>query len=433
MKPLLKIAILLLGLLLISISYFTERHESILLLSQYTLLFGLYVFASNNKKRFSDKEILSVAIVFRLSLLLLIPNLSEDVFRFIWDGKIWLNRLDSYAILPSEAIGERYNGLSQELFNQLNSPGYYTIYPPINQLLFYIAALSKSTLGSIIIIRIFILAAEIGTVLLLPKVLKQHHLNPRCVIWYALNPLVILELSGNLHFEAFVIFFTLATLYFFNKGENNKSAIATGLAIAFKLIPLILLWGIVRKISHRNWITYCLLALSILILTLIPLLFSDALKGIITSSALYFKSFEFNASVYYLVREIGFWWKGYNIIATSGPMMGILTATSIILFNLLARKSVTVPERFLWTWFFYCLFATTLHPWYCLPLVVFGLLSRYKFPLLWTFLIFFTYIGYTETGFQENLWVTFSEYILLFSFIVVELIQKKKNSPIASF
>lgn len=433
MKPLPKIAALLLGLLLISISYFTKRHESILLLSQYTLLFGLYLFTSNQKEKFSHKEIISLAIVFRLSLLLLIPNLSEDVFRFIWDGKMWLNGLDSYAMLPSEVADFGYYGLSEELFHQLNSPGYFTIYPPINQLLFYTAALSTSTMGSIIILRLFILSAEIGTLLLLPQVLKQHHLNPKYAIWYAFNPLVILELSGNLHFEAFIIFFMLVALYYFYKGANHKSAIATGLAIAFKFIPLILLWGIVKKISFSNWIKYCLIAISVLLITLLPLMFSDALKGISTSSALYFQSFEFNASIYYLVREIGFWWKGYNIIATSGPWMGILTAICIISFNLIAKKSVTVPERFLWTWFFYCLFATTLHPWYCLPLVIFGLLSGYKFPVLWTFLIFFTYIGYTESGFQENLWITFMEYILLFSFIVFEVIQKKKSGIVISF
>ncbi|PTB93698.1 hypothetical protein C9994_12795 [Marivirga lumbricoides] len=426
MRILPKIAFLLLGTLFITISYFTKRHESLLLLSQYGLLFGLYLLISNAKENFTINYITGFAIVFRLSLLLLVPNLSEDVFRFIWDGKMWLNGLDSYAMLPFEAVNLGYSDLSQPLFNKLNSPEYYTIYPPVNQLIFYIAAFANTTLGSIIIIRLFILLAEVGTLILLPKVLKQYDLNPKYVIWYALNPLVVLELSGNLHFEAFVIFFAVLAIFYFNQHKLKKSAIATGLAISFKLIPLILLWGYLKKIKLNYWVQYCLIAILIALFTLLPLFFSEVFNGIFTSSALYFKSFEFNASIYYLVREIGFWQKGYNIIAIAGPLMGILTAFSIILYNLLAKESTQLSERFLWTWLFYCLFATTLHPWYCLPLVAFGILSEYKFPIVWTFLIFFTYIGYTKSGFEENLWITFLEYILLFGFIVFEIIRKRK-------
>ncbi|MBK6263626.1 hypothetical protein JKA74_01160 [Marivirga sp. S37H4] len=420
-----KIAIALFGLILLSISYFTGRSDSFLLLSQFTVLFGLYLYLAATRDKISLAEITGFALLFRLLLLFLIPNLSEDVFRFIWDGKMWLNGLNAYTVLPSEATNQELQHLSPSLFNSLNSPAYYSIYPPINQLLFYIAALAENTTFSIVIIRLFVLAAEIGTLIILPKALVQFGHSAKNVIWYALNPLVILELTGSLHFEAFIIFFAVLACYHYKKGKWKKSAIWMGFAIAFKLIPVILLAAVFKKLSFKKWFQYCLIAGLVFAISIAPVLFSNGFKGMIESSSLYFKSFEFNGSIYYLSRAFGYWWKNYNIIATTGPLMGILSFISILVYNIMVKKSVSIAEKFMWTWFLYCLFATTLHPWYCLPLLAFGLLTHYKFPILWTFLIFFTYIGYTESGFQENLWITLMEYILLFTFVVFEIIGRR--------
>ncbi len=424
-----KIVFIIFVALLVSISYFTQRHQSLLLLSQYSILFGIYTLFSLQKKALTLKTIILAGIGFRLLFLLLEPNLSEDVYRFIWDGKMWLSGLNAYEWLPKEIFLQNKDWMSN-LFTQINSPEYYTIYPPVNQVIFYLAALADSTTLSITIIRVFIIIAEIGTLFLIPKVLKQYQLSSKTLIWYAFNPLILIELTGNLHFEAFVIFFTLLSIYYFNSSKSVKSAIAMGLAIAFKLLPLILLAAYFRKTSLKKWVIYSAISFSVVTLSLFPLLFSDAIQGILNSSELYFKSFEFNASLYYLTRTIGYAIKGYNIIAFTGPLMGILSFTMIILFNLLARKTMVLPERMMWTWLIYCLFATTLHPWYCLPLLTLGILSGYKFPIWWTFLIFFTYIGYTTTGFSENLWVTFSEYILLLIFIVFEILNR--SNPIAN-
>jgi hypothetical protein len=421
MSLLQKITCIIFSGLLLSIGYFTQRHESLLLIGQFTALFSLYLFLALKPEKLSIPIIIFIAVSFRLIFFLLEPNLSEDVYRFIWDGKMWLAGLNAYEWIPKEMLSLLKENWMEPLFTQLNSPDYYTIYPPANQLLFYIAAFTDSTLLSIIIIRIFIIAAEIGTLLLLPKLLRQYNLPAQNMVWYAFNPLILLELTGNLHFEAFVIFFIVLSLYYFKKSELFRSSLSLGFAIAFKLLPLILIAAYFRKISLQNWIKYGLVSVLVLLLSLIPILFSNALNGILNSSELYFTSFEFNGSIYYLTRAIGYTLKGYNIIAFAGPLMGILSFLGIIILNLFAKKTISLVERMMWTWFIYCLFATTLHPWYCLPLLVLGILSRYKFPVLWTFLIFFTYIGYTSTGFSENLWVTFLEYILLFVFIVIEI------------
>lgn len=419
-------ALLLMSALLISISYYTLRYESALLIGQFIALFGSYLFLTYRKIDFSLKEIITFGIFFRLLLLLLTPNLSEDVYRFLWDGKLWWEGIDAYAFLPSEIAKE--NILSPELFAQLNSPNYYSIYPPLNQLIFAFGAIFENTTLGIISIRLFVILAEIGTLILLPKVLKQYGKDPKFLLFYAFNPLVILELSGNLHFEALVIFFLIWAILEFEKRRNHKSAIALGLAVSFKLVPLILLASFFRKLNLRQYIKFILLACLVAAISFLPFLFSDALKGISTSTSLYFKNFEFNASLYYLIREIGFAVKGYNIIATAGPLMGILAFSGMVIFNILASSKLKLPERMLWTYMIYFLLATTVHPWYVLPILVLGILSEYKFPVLWSFMVFFTYWGYSQFGYQEHLGIVAVEYISLMVFIVFEVVQRIKNN-----
>tara|TARA_R110002012_G_scaffold252147_1_gene430635 strand:+ start:471857 stop:473119 length:1263 start_codon:yes stop_codon:yes gene_type:complete len=411
--------------LLISTSYFTFRYENILLIAQYTALFVLYLFLAYQKDRFSLKEIIAFGILFRLLLLLLIPNLSDDVYRFLWDGKLWWEGVDAYAYLPRGIVQD--NILSSELFAQLNSPNYYSIYPPLNQLIFSVAGLFENISMGIIVIRIFIILAEIGTLFLLPKVLRQYGKDSKLLLIYAFNPLVILELSGNLHFEAFVVFFLIWAIFEFEKQNHNKSAVSLGLAISFKLLPLILLAGFFKKLDMKSYLKFIVVAIAIAIMSFLPFLFSDALQGIIKSSSLYFQNFEFNASLYYLIREIGFAVKGYNIIATSGPWMGILSFAAMIIFNLLASPKIKLSERMLWTYIIYFLLATTVHPWYVLPILVLGIISGYRFPILWSFTIFLTYWGYSVSGYEENLGIVAFEYISLLVFIVIELPGKNKN------
>lgn len=362
----------------------------------------------------------------RALLLILSPNLSEDVYRFLWDGKLWWEGIDAYAFMPSELI--KAKALNPELFSKLNSPDYYSIYPPINQFLFLIAGVFENVNAGIITIRVFVILAEFGVLILLPKVLIQYQKDPKLLIYYAFNPLVLLELTGNLHFEVFVIFFLMLAIYEFDRGNRTKSALATGLAISFKLVPMILLASFFKKLSLRRYLTFSTVAVLIAIISFIPFMFSDAVKGILNSTSLYFQNFEFNASIYYLIRKIGYGVKGYNIIATAGPLMGVLSFSAMVLFNISAPSKMKLPERMMWTYLIYFFFATTVHPWYVLPILVLGILSEYKFPVLWSFTIFFTYWGYSVSGYQEYLGIVAVEYISLGAFIVFELIQRTKNN-----
>jgi hypothetical protein len=151
-----------------------------------------------------------------------------------------------------------------------------------------------------------------------------------------------------------------------------------------------------------------------------PLLSEALVSGLGSSIGLYFQKFEFNASIYYVVREIGYEMKGYNTIATSGKRLALAAFGGILLFSLLERKK-RLPTALMWVWLIYLLFATTVHPWYIIPLFAFSLFTQFGFPLLWTALVFLSYSGYYEGGFEEKLSLTALEYLLVLGMLLLEL------------
>ena len=185
-----------------------------------------------------------LGVIARITLLFCVPALSDDVYRFIWDGRLWVAGENPFSSLPIDYVARGYdvNGLNEALFNRLNSPEYFTIYPPLPQFTFWLSALASidSIYGSIIVQRVILLSAEVITVLyLLPKALQYWRKNQYRTLIYALNPMLILEITGNLHHEGLVAFFLL--LSWINLREHNwfSGALAMVGAICSKLLPLL--------------------------------------------------------------------------------------------------------------------------------------------------------------------------------------------------
>jgi hypothetical protein len=322
-------------------------------------------------------------------------------------------------------------GIDKTLFQLLNSPEYFTIYPPVNQAIFALTAwlFPDSLYGSTVFIRLWLLLAELGSLYLLFLLLRKMALPVKRWLLYALNPLIILELTGNLHFEALMIFFLLMSLYLLRKEQLVWAAFFFALAVSTKLLPLILLPLYWRRLGTTKAWQFYLMTAAFTLLMFLPLFSYELLAGLSQSVSLYFQKFEFNASVYYIIREIGFVLKGYNIIGSAGRWLAVSTFVGIIIYTLLERKD-RLPSAWMWVWLIYLLLATTVHPWYVAPLLAFSIFSSYRFAVLWSGLIFLSYAGYVTDGFSENLLLTGLEYGLLMMFIGYELYSNFKKQPI---
>lgn len=143
----------------------------------------------------------------------------------------------------------------------------------------------------------------------------------------------------------------------------------------------------------------------------------------------FLQKFEFNASIYYLFREFGYYWVGYNWIHQAGPFLAILVLLGISSMAFFEKNWnwKSLFDRMLFAICLYLALATIVHPWYVSLPIVMCLFTRFRFPILWSGLVFLTYINYSYSEYFENLWMVSIEYILVFGFLTYELFYSKQS------
>jgi len=427
--------VLMLGLA-VSIGYTVSQSEFALLYPQYLVWFGLYwgVFQRVSSRR-EIRFFLGLAVLLRLAMVFAMPQLSDDVYRFVWDGRLWVQGISPFAHLPAYYLqaGQEVPGLDPALYEKLNSPGYYTIYPPLAQAVFSLGVwlFPNSLYGSVLVMKGVLFLFELGTLWLIPQLLIQLRLPARNALIYALNPLIILELVGNLHLEGIMLFFLLGAIWLLVRQRWWFSAILFGLSAAAKLLSLLFLPLLVRPLGWKRLAGYSMLAVGLLALLFWPFLRGSGLDHFGQSLDLYFRKFEFNASFYYLLRALGEWQVGYNPIGLLGPALAV--ATFLVVMSLMIwgprYGDRALLQNMLFALTAFLLLATTVHPWYLTLPIGLSLFTRYRFPVLWSALIMLTYINYSYEPYRENLWVVALEYLLVIGFMAWELHAHGRPSP----
>ncbi|NVJ47172.1 MAG: hypothetical protein HWE07_08580 [Cytophagia bacterium] len=422
-------AFILSAALTIYIGYFVPRESTIELVTAYSLIFVSIIVIFRKLETGEEELAYYWGMLLRVLLIASVPKLSDDIFRFVWDGRLLTSLEDPYKHLPAYFLDKNIEGIDQALFAKLNSQEYFSIYPPLNQVIFFLGALfsPNSIVWSTVVIRIVLLIFELGNIRLIQRLLAHYGLPQKYGLIYALNPLVILELTGNLHFEAIVIFFLLQALWYYEQNKLHRSAVFFGLSVATKFIPLIVLPLLLKKIGLKKTVIYGLIVLATVAVSFLPLINTAHVWAIWDSMTLYFQKFEFNGSIYYLARWYGFETAGHNIIAQSGKWMMYATFGTIMIYSLVSRKKTDWPRQMVWVWLLYLLFATTVHPWYVIPLLAVSVFSIVRFPFIWSYLIFLTYINYSGGEYQDRIDVVMIEYGVLVLMILLEIFGVRLN------
>ena len=219
-KVLTLVAVMVSGLLLYLLGYHIPRENFTGFFGSYLLLFGLFYWMTLNKQGFSFRQFFALAIIFRVILLFSFPQLSNDFFRFFWDGELISHGINPYAHTPNDLIS--HNGFLTEpymryLYHGMGelSQAHYSCYPPLNQVFFFIPSfISDSVTTNLINLKLIIILADIGVIFVGKKILEHLKMDVNKIWLYALNPFFILEFGGNVHFEGVMIFFLLCSIYF---------------------------------------------------------------------------------------------------------------------------------------------------------------------------------------------------------------------------
>jgi len=383
--------------------------------------------------------IVTLAILVRIFTIPSLPLLSDDIYRFIWDGRLWHLGINPFSHLPTHWITEGI--MSQELFILLNSPEYYTIYPPVPQAMFYVSTLFTSSdfFVEATLMKSIHFLFELGTLRVLWLLLKAYKLPFERWAIYALNPLIILEVLANVHHEGIMIFFVFVCLLYLSKQRYYAAGIGMALAIATKLLPLLLCPLIFFYLKGRARWKFTITTLLTCLVIFGPLLMSGSvISNLLDSADLYVRSFEFNASIYYLLNQIGQWIYGYNIIGTLGPILKVLTILLIFFIAFCQKKISTrfnLTTLILCTYLVFVLLSSTVHPWYILLLVGIAPLTSFRFPIVWSFFIMGTYINYSLNPYQEQIWMVIIEYMIVGIIAIIEFQRytHKEKGPLPIF
>lgn len=410
-----------------------SRSDFYLLWSVYAMAFAAYAWLIFSRQSTSLGSGLLLAMAARGVSLFFDPLLSDDYFRFIWDGMLLHEGVHPMAYTPAYLMQHpEIASVNEALYNQLNSQNYYSVYPPVAQWIFRLSyEINGMRIGGhVLFYKVLLIATDAVIAYLLYRILLLKKQPTQRVLWYALNPLILLEFTGNLHMDGIMIAGLLSAVYLADKKSILWSSLLMAFSVLSKMLTLILIPFMPHKLYWKKMIFFSTLSFSISMLILYLSFGSNT--GWMESVRLWFISFEFNASIYYLAREMGYWIKGYNTIEKTGPLMALLTLCGIGLYwmRYIWKQSPDWSTAMLFVLTFYFLMATTVHPWYLASLLCLGILGNRIYPVVWTLLVFLSYSHYKDGGFQENYLLIATEYMLLIGWIIWESKTRNQQTKI---
>jgi alpha-1,6-mannosyltransferase len=164
------------------------------------------------------------AVLFRLSLLFSPPYLSDDIYRYVWDGRVQAAGINPYRYVPADPAlaGLRDDAIYPKMNRRETA---HTIYPPITEVIFLLTTrLSESVTWMKFTIVLFEAVACWAIIVLLGLLgLPRHR-----VLLYAWHPLTVWEFAGSGHADSIAIAFIALALL----AHRRRKKIGTGLALA---------------------------------------------------------------------------------------------------------------------------------------------------------------------------------------------------------
>jgi len=299
--------------------------------------------------------VLGAAVLFRLVAALGAPSLSDDVYRYVWDGRVQLHGVHPYEHAPSDPeLGE----LRDENWELINHPELITIYPPLAEGFFLLlAAAGAGPVG----FKLALGLLDFGVVLALGLLLRRMSLPPDRVVLYAWNPVAVLETAGSGHVEPLGVLLVVLAVIWIEDRRPRLSMLALAAAVHVKLLPALLLPTWLR----RAWgVPVLVLALGLVIPAL-----PYALTGPAVGAGLfaYAERWEHNAFFYAGLETL---LPGPQARETARLIMGFLVVAWAV-FLAWGRRLAPARET-LWVFGAVLLLSPTVHPWYVLWVLPFA-------------------------------------------------------------
>jgi|TARA_R110000737_G_scaffold124916_1_gene157358 alpha-1,6-mannosyltransferase len=378
------------------------------LVSIYSFAFTAYVILLFQSEKISPIAFWVGATVLYSMAFWQLPYLSNDYFRFLWDGEMIQLGINPFDFTPNQLIQSRtftdcyyldlYAGMGEL------SRSNYSCYPTVNQFYFYASTLFSNDIGTnVFVMRALVFLSLLFGLYHLKSLLSLMGMNEKRIYYFILNPLVVLESMGNLHFELVTVAFLLAALNLLLKQKLLFSALLFAAGVHVKLIPLLLLPFLLSYLGCKKALLYYIYSGIAVILLSFVFLSPSNINNFIKSLQLYFRQFEFNSFLLYPYLRFGILKHGWNLTSLYAPQLAKWALLLIlgIAWNRSKVNYLDMLKRMFWGVMIYYFLTTTVHPWYwILPLT----LSIFHFSwsvLLASFFAIFSY-GIYEFGVESD-------------------------------
>lgn len=234
--------------------------------------------------------IIGVAILLRILLLPVPPSLSDDMYRYLWDGRVLAAGLNPYALAPE---APELIPLRGDLWTELSHRDVATVYPPLAQGVFALSAWLPASLYGL---KAILVVLDLGACALLMALCRLWGLPLRRTIWYAWNPLVTVEIAGMGHVDALGVALVVltTTLLALPKRRLLWAAVAAAGAVLSKLVPILAVPIWARQSGRATVLAG--MALLLALLGLLPVLWTTG--GVPPGLIEYGVSWEFNGPLF---------------------------------------------------------------------------------------------------------------------------------------
>ena len=314
---------------------------------------------------------LVLAAVWHVAFLRLPAGADDDIHRYVWDGRLQRLGYNPYIVIPSDPAAR---GLHTPETRNLNNPDLPSPYPAGAQLFFRaVTAIHESTFA----LKVAFVVCELAIVFVLLDVLYRGRQAAQLVLAYAWNPLLAIEVAGSGHIDIVGALLLVVSAAALVRRWRATAAVGLGLAIAVKLLPIVLLPLYWKRVRIRD----ATLAAAVVGLLYVPYLNHGRIP--IGSLGTYVQSFRFNGAVFATLDQLA----PPKLLAGLAVLVGLVTATWL-------RRAAAEwsPDAFAWPMAASLVCAPVVFAWYLLWLLPFLTSASTLLIIIWSVSIIPTYV-----------------------------------------
>jgi len=383
-----------------------------------------------------------IGVLARVALLPVPPELSGDLYRYLWDGHVLLSGQNPYAFAPGH---EAVASLRTPWHGLINHPDVPTIYPPGAQFLFVLATVAGSVAGGpALAAKLLWIALDLACGFLLQRVAVWRGRRPESVLlWYLWSPLLIVETAWNAHLDAAGVFLLGALLWVAGmpgrpsqpgldtQGPRHSPERSRGRAVALgallggaamvKVAPAALLPALACRLGLRNGLWGAAAFALICAALWLPFagaggLLPGADAGALTAGfRIYAQHWSANSGAFALIEAMT-----DNGVAARGIAAALVAGVAAFV----AWHRFSLGRAWLWVFGAGLLLSPTMHPWYALWVLPVAALRGSRPFLLLTGLVFLGYwgLGSYQAGGEwlEPAWVPIAIWLPVWALLLAE-------------